>query len=140
MWAVAEEGTANKTVGNLVWIEKLESAPSPAQVARGQQEAVETVRHVMANNQPHLALMENPLWLPPDEQGRAPSIAVEDIPGEGRKARFYRGTRFCKYLNGRDVWFSAFKTDTFLTSVSRYIDQKHQTAPHLHEGLFPSPH
>ena len=45
---------------DLVWIEKLESAPSPAQAARGQQEAIETVRRVMATNQPHLALVENP--------------------------------------------------------------------------------
>ena len=38
----------------------------------------------MANNQPPLALVENPLGLPLDEQGRAPSIAVENLPGIGR--------------------------------------------------------
>ena len=81
---VSEEGSATKRVGYVVWIKKLESAPSPAQAARGQQEAIDTVRRIMANNQPPLALVENPLGLPLDEQGQAPSIAVENLPEERR--------------------------------------------------------
>ena len=80
--------------------------PSPEQVARGQREVLEAVRRVMANLPPVSG--ENPLGLPLDEQGRAPSINVEEIPGEERQARFDRGNRFCGYLNGRDGWVAAF--------------------------------
>ena len=51
---------------------------------------------------------ENPLGLPLDGEGRAPSINVEEIPGEERQARFDQGNQFCRYLDGRDGWVAAF--------------------------------
>ena len=80
--------------------------PSPEQAARGQREALEAVRRVMANLPPVSG--ENPLGLPLDGQGRALSINVKGIPGEERQARFDRGNRFCAYLNRRDGWVAAF--------------------------------
>ena len=42
MWAVAKEGIATKTVRELVWTEKLESATSPAQAVGGSRKEVTT--------------------------------------------------------------------------------------------------
>ena len=78
----------------------------PEKVARGYREAVDTVRQVMASLPPVSG--ENPLGLPLDREGQAPSINVEEIPGEERQARFDRGNQFCRYLNGRDGWVAAY--------------------------------
>ena len=58
----------------------------PVHVARGQRKAIETIRWVMTNLPPVSG--KNPLGLLLDEQGQVPSIAVEEIPGEDRPARF----------------------------------------------------
>ena len=58
----------------------------PEQVARGQREAVEAVRRVMANLPPVSG--ENPLGLPLDGERQISSFTVEEIPGEDKKARF----------------------------------------------------
>ena len=81
-------------------------APSKDQVVQGQREAVDTVRRVMANLPPVSG--ENPMRLPLDGEGQAPSINVEEIPEEERQARFDRGNQFCRYLNGREGWVAAF--------------------------------
>ena len=75
-------------------------------MARGQREAVEAVRRDIANRPPVSG--ENPLGLPLDREGQVPSIAVEEIPGEDRQARFNQENRFCEYLAGRNVWVAAF--------------------------------
>ena len=80
----------------------------PAQVARGQREAAEAVRWVMANLPPVSG--ENPLVLPLDGEGQVPSIIVEEIPGEDRQARFNQENRFCEYLVGRTGRVAAFNS------------------------------
>ena len=78
-----------------------------------------------------LASVENPLGLPLDEQGQAPSIAVEDLPEEGRQARLEQGTRFREYLNGRDLWIAAFNRLTHFQQVLAVIltDTLNSTPP-----------
>ena len=48
-------------------------------------------------------------------------LRYQDQGGDGRQARFEQGTRFCEYLNGRDVWILAFNRLTHFQQVLAVI-------------------
>ena len=58
----------------------------------------------------HRFSVDNPLGLPPDEQGRPHQLAIRALPGKGRDTRFNAGAALCSLLNGRDGYITAFNS------------------------------
>ena len=56
--------------------------------------------------------VNNPLGLPPEEQGRPHQLRIRAIAGEGHDTRLSAGAALCRLLNGRDGYITVFNSLT----------------------------
>ena len=83
--------------------------PLPADVIeQGRREALDAVRRAVAPPGDPVVNDDNPLGLPLDENGQAPTLKIVIIPGNKAPERIVWCNNLCRFLANREEYIQAF--------------------------------